>query len=80
MTRSVEGRTVTKIIAAEAVEATNRQIAQCHHFQRILHEIVETNVKICDALLEADGEVDDDPEPAEKRGTTARSRRKSRPG
>lgn len=79
LTRSVEGKTVTKIIAGEAVEVTTKQIGEYRRFQHIVHEIVETNVKICDALLEADGKAEDDPEGAEKRGSAARSRRKSKP-
>ena len=77
LTRSVKGKTVTKILAAEAVDTTQRQIGEYHRFQQIVHELVEINVKICDALLEADDE--EDPERAEKGGSTAHSRRKSKP-
>ena len=69
MTRSVQVKTVTKIISADAVEMTERQIAEYHRFQQIVHELVEINVKICDAMLEADDQ--DDPERAEKGGSTA---------
>ena len=69
LTRSVKGKTVTKIISAEAVETTEQQIAECHRFQQIVHELVEINVKICDALREADDR--NDPERAEKGGSTA---------
>ena len=79
LTRAVGGKTVTKIIAAKAVEVTMQQIAEYHRFQDIVHELVETNVKICDALLEAGGESEDEPERAEKRGSKTRSRRRSKP-
>lgn len=79
LTRSVAGKTVTKIIAAAAVDTTERQIAEYHRFQHTVGELVETNIKICDALLEVAGTAEDDPERAEKRGSKTRSRRKSRP-
>lgn len=79
LTRAVGGKTVTKIIDAQAVELTKGQIAEYHRFQQIVHELVETNAKICDALLESHGESENDPEGGEKRGSTARSRRKSKP-
>ena len=78
LTRSVEGKTVTRIIAAETADMTKGQIEEYHRFQQIVRELVEVNTEICDALLEADGETEDDPERAEKRGSAARSRRKSK--
>jgi len=77
VTRKVAGKTVTKVVDAQTLEAVRGEIAEYHRFQQIVHELVETNVKICNVLLEAEGE--DDPEGVEKRGSTARSRRKSRP-
>ena len=77
LTRSVKGKTVTKIIAAKSEETTEQQIAEYHRFQQIVHELVEVNVKICDGLLAAGEE--DDPERAEKGGSAAHSRRKSKP-
>jgi hypothetical protein len=53
LTRSVKGKTVTKIIPKEAVEATNRQIQEYHRFREAVSELVDTNEKICDAKLEA---------------------------
>jgi len=79
LTRAVGGKTVTKIIDAQVVELTKGQIAEYHRFQQIAHELVETNAKICDALLEPHGETEDDPQRAEKRGSTPRLRRKSKP-
>jgi hypothetical protein len=73
----VKGKTATKIIAAKSVETTEQQIAEYHRFQQIVHELVEVNVKICDGLLAAGEE--DAPERAEKGGSTAHSRRKSKP-
>jgi len=67
LTRGVAGKTVTKIIKAEAVETTREQIAEYHRFQQLVREVVETNVKICDVLLEAESGVD--PQEGEKRGS-----------
>jgi hypothetical protein len=53
LTRSVKGKTVTKIIPKEAVAATNRQIQEYHRFREAVSELVDTNEKICDAKLEA---------------------------
>lgn len=73
LTRTVNGKTVTKIIPAEAVETTRMQIERYHEVQRLLHEYTQTNVKICDALLENPGEESDSPERAEKGGSTRNS-------
>ena len=53
LTRSVKGKTVTKIIPKEEVEMTRRQIQEYHRFREVVGELVETNEKICDAKLEA---------------------------
>jgi hypothetical protein len=52
LTRSVKGKTVTKIIPKDAVETTNRQIQEYHRFREAVSELVDTNEKICDAKLE----------------------------
>ena len=67
VTRKVAGKTVTKVIKSDAVDVTRGQIDEYHQFQDLVHEFVETNVKICDALLEA--ESNDDSEGAEKKGS-----------
>ncbi|MEX2443617.1 MAG: DUF6788 family protein [Alkalispirochaeta sp.] len=46
------GKTVTKIIPPSHVDQTNQQIDRYHQFQQVMYEYVETNVKLCDALLE----------------------------
>lgn len=52
LTRHAAGKTVTKIIPPSHVDQTNQQIDRYHQFQQVMHEYVETNVKLCDALLE----------------------------
>lgn len=68
LTRYAEGRTVTKVIPETHAGTTNEQIERYHEFQRVMHEFVETNVKICDALLKPSQNEDDGRE-AEKRGS-----------
>lgn len=53
LTRSVNGKTVTKIIPKDAVETTNRQLQEYHRFREAVSELTETNEKICDAHLES---------------------------
>jgi hypothetical protein len=65
LTRSVEGKTVTKIIPKDAVETTNRQLQEYHRFRKAVSELVETNEKICDTQLEAKKEASRE---AEKKG------------
>lgn len=52
LTRKVKGKTVTKIVKEDAVEVTKKQIAEFHRFQDVIHEYIETNIQICDELLE----------------------------
>jgi hypothetical protein len=52
LTRSVKGKTITKIIPKDAVETTRRQIQEYHRFREAVDELVDTNEKICDAKLE----------------------------
>ncbi|TVQ40493.1 MAG: hypothetical protein EA384_02885 [Spirochaetaceae bacterium] len=70
LTRGVKGKTVTKIILADFVDATLEQIDRYKQLQRLLREYTELNVKICDALLECARGESDGPEGAEKGGST----------
>jgi hypothetical protein len=60
------------------VQDTLDQVSIYHQFQDAIHQLIEINVRICDALLELPSEQAGDSkaaEDAEKRG----SRRKSAP-
>jgi hypothetical protein len=65
LTRSVKGKTITKIIPKEKVEETRRQISEYHRFREVIGEFVEANERICDAQLEANKKASQE---AEKRG------------
>ncbi len=51
-TRSVGGKTISKAIPKEKVDTTFKQIDIFHQFQKLVHEYVETNIKVCDTRLE----------------------------
>jgi hypothetical protein len=53
LTRKVHSKTVSKAIPLSELQTTQEQIATYHQFQDAIHELVETNVRICDALLES---------------------------
>ena len=65
LTRSVKGKTVTKIIPKNAVETTNKQLQEYQRFREAVSELVETNERICDVQLEAQKAASTE---AEKRG------------
>jgi len=48
-TRSLKGKTISKAIPEEKVDITFKQIDTFHQFQNLVHEYIETNIKICDA-------------------------------
>ena len=52
ITRSIKGKTVSKKIQSAHLKSAREQIARFHHFQELMHEYIETNVKICDHLLQ----------------------------
>ena len=57
LTREVDGKTITKIIPASAVEQTRQQIAEYKRFRNLTRDFVEVSEKVCDAQLHtaADG-------------------------
>ena len=73
LTRGVKGKTVTKVIPGDLVDATLEQNDRYRELQRLLHEYTELNVRICDALLEHARGASDGPEGAEKGGSTRNS-------
>ena len=65
VTRSVEGKTVSKAIPKEQVENTFEQIDTFHRFRELVREYTEANIRICDARLEEERQA---PEGAKKKG------------
>lgn len=68
LTRKIDGKTVTRIIPTAAVATIKEQLAEYHHFRETVSELIETNVLICDAVLERTAE-ESDPKGAEKGGS-----------
>jgi hypothetical protein len=53
LTRAVEGKTHTKVIPqGGAVEQTRAQIEEYRRFRKLVQELIELNVQICDQKLE----------------------------
>ena len=53
LTREVGGKTVTRVIPAEAVAQTRQHVAEYQRFRRLVREVVETSEQLCDAKLDA---------------------------
>lgn len=73
LTRAVKGKTVTKVIpVGSAVERTKAQIDEYRRFRKLVQELIELNVQICDQKLE-EGSA---PSVSKKNGTRRRARRR----
>ena len=75
LTRRVEGKTVTKIIPAGALERTREQLEEYQRFRTLSRELVEVSVQLCDAQLSSPAKAPSGE--AEKGGSRAPWRRKS---
>jgi hypothetical protein len=73
----VGGKTVTRIIPADAVERTREQLAEFRKFRELTRELVEINERLCDARLRTEAERSDDT--SKKRASKRSSRVKSPP-
>jgi hypothetical protein len=73
----VGGKTVTRIIPADAVERTREQLAEFRKFRELTRELVEINERLCDARLRSEAERSDDT--SKKRASKRSSRVKSPP-
>ncbi len=73
LTRAVDGRTVTRIIPADAVERTRGQIAEHRRFRALAGELVEVSEELCDALLAGPGGSEGDEKGGSARPSAPRS-------
>ena len=69
LTTSVDGKTRSRVIPADAVETTRAQIAECRRRRQLVADLIAVSDRICQARLQAD------PPDA----TTKPARRSSRP-
>lgn len=77
LTRAVEGKTVTRIIPADAVERTRDQMVEFQRFRQLTRDLIEINERLCDARLRTEAERSADT--AKKRASQRSSRVKSPP-
>lgn len=68
LTRRVGGKTVTRVIPANAVAQTQEQIAEYQRLRRLVGELVEVSEGVCEALLATP----DAHEEVEKKGASKR--------
>ena len=76
LTRAKKGKTITKIIPADAVDITKKQIAKYKEFTQCISELVDVNIKICDELLTSSKEQSSETIETEKKGSQTSSSRK----
>ena len=55
LTHGVRGKTVTRVIPADAVEETRAQIEECRRLRRLTAELIEVSEQWCDARLRTAG-------------------------
>ena len=51
LTHAVAGKTITKLIPANAVEATRAQIAEYHRLRALVNELVQASERLCEERL-----------------------------
>jgi len=76
LTREVGGKTVTRVVPANAVPEVREQIGEYRRFRGLTRELVEASEQLCDARLAAERDAIP-PEDGEKRGSRRRLGRKS---
>ncbi len=76
LTHAVEGKTITKIIPAPAVERTRAQIAEHRRFRELTRRFVEVNEQLCEVRLASS---DEETSNAGKKNSSARSSRRKSP-
>lgn len=81
LTHAVKGKTVTRVIPAEAVERTREQIGEYRRFRTLVRQFVEVSERLCDLQLAGEKAARKE---AEKKGASTpssprRSSRRSKP-
>ena len=77
LTRTVAGKTVTRVIPVAAVAQTREQIAEYHRFKELTNELIEVSTQICDARLRLN-KASSETAQAEKGGSKKRLKAKLR--
>jgi hypothetical protein len=74
LTHAVDGKTITKIIPAQGVELTRKQVAEYQRFRALAKDLIDTSDQLCDTRLRESETASDE---AVKKGaskTTSRER------
>ena len=77
LTHSRNGKTRTRTIPRDQLDATRDQIAECQHLRRLVAELIDVSDQVCQARLHAGGT--DSPGDAKKNSAPRTSPAPSRP-
>src|SRR5574341_1989130 len=77
LTREVGGKTVTRVIPAEAVARTRQHVAEYRRFRGLVREMVETSEQLCNAKLDVAKAASD--KEAAKKGASPKGSKKPSP-
>ena len=77
LTHSLNGKTRTRTIPADQLDATRAQIAECQRLRRLVAELIDVSDQVCQARLQAGGA--DAPGDAKKNSAPRHSPARSRP-
>lgn len=77
LTREVGGKTVTRVIPAEAVAQTRQHVAEYQRFRGLVREMVETSEQLCNAKLDVAKAASD--KEAAKKGASPKGSKKPSP-
>ncbi len=77
LTREVGGKTVTRVIPAEAVAQTRQHMAEYQRFRSLVREVVEKSEQLCNAKLDAAKAAPD--QEAAKKGAAKKGSKKPSP-
>ena len=66
LTHAVHGKTRTRTIPADQLDATRAQIAECQRLRRLVAELIEVSDQACQAKLEAERPASGAPSAAKK--------------
>ena len=79
LTHAVDGKTRTRTIPEDQLDATRAQIAECQRLRRLVAELIEVSDQACQAKLEAEQPANDASSAAKKNSVRRTSSPPSKP-
>ena len=79
LTHAVAGKTRTRTIPLDQLDATRAQIAECQRLRRLVAELIEVSDQACQAKLEAEQPANDASSAAKKNSARRTSSTPSKP-